>query len=383
MKIKLSDITIDYDIQLKSRGIDDDIVGGYVEAMTNGDNFPPVIIFQENGYNWLADGFHRINAAKFLGFAEIEADIKPGSKNDAAIYAAEANVINGRPMSQEEKKEAGLRLLELLRPKNYSEVARRLKVTREAVRQWDYVKESANVNNLTIEKKHTSNNEEVLTDTELDTLAKAGITQCPTCGNLYDQKKFYSRCPYCYKAMNNLSGWVEGLPEMVNNKPHISFNAGDNEWYTPQEYIDSAISVMGQIDLDPASTETANSVVKAANFYTTEDSGLNYQWAGKVWMNPPYARDLIGDFIQKLITHFQASEVTEAIVLVNNATETKWFQDISKVASALCLPQGRIRFWHTQRKEATPLQGQAVLYLGGKPKIFRQEFSQYGVVWCK
>ena len=126
----------------------------------------------------------------------------------------------------------------------------------------------------------------------------------------------------------------------VKSKPHVAFNSGNNEWYTPKEIIEAARKAMGSIDIDPASSDVANEVVKAAEYYTAETDGLDKPLHGNVWMNPPYASDLIGKFIQKIVS--ERNSYKQAIVLVNNATETEWFNSLISVASAVCFPRSRV-----------------------------------------
>lgn len=164
--------------------------------------------------------------------------------------------------------------------------------------------------------------------------------------------------------------------------PHVSYNSGNNEWYTPADYIEAARHVMGDIDLDPASSAVANAKIKAAEYYSVDDNGLDQEWEGRVWMNPPYASDLIGKFCARLAASFDAGMVPEAIVLVNNATETAWFRLVADRASAICFPSGRVRFWSPDGTPGAPLQGQAVLYLGANVAAFSAAFSTFGLVLC-
>ena len=164
----------------------------------------------------------------------------------------------------------------------------------------------------------------------------------------------------------------------VQNRPHVSYNSGNNEWYTPSDYIELARQVMGNIDLDPASSEIANQVVRAERFFTLETDGLKQDWYGNVWLNPPYSSDLIMKFIDKFIS--ELAGINQAIILVNNATETEWFNKLVKYSQALCFPSGRVKFYRPDGSTGAPLQGQALLYYGSQAKKFAKVFISKG--WC-
>ena len=173
---------------------------------------------------------------------------------------------------------------------------------------------------------------------------------------------------------------VEQVVAKALDKPHVSNNSGNSEWYTPPEYLESARKVLGAIDCDPASCSTANRNVKAKRFFTAEDSGLDApRWGKRVWMNPPYAQPLCGLFCEELKKRCQSGEVDEAIVLVNNATETEWFRALTSAASAVVFPAGRIKFLDSENSPRnTPLQGQCFLYFGTRFSVFLEEFGHYG-----
>ena len=165
---------------------------------------------------------------------------------------------------------------------------------------------------------------------------------------------------------------------MEKSQPHVAKATGQNEWYTPPEYIAPVRKVLGDIDLDPASSEIANKIVGAKQFYTKEDNGLDKHWGGRVFMNPPYATNLIKQFVNKFVLHRERGDITSGIVLVNNATETKWFQLLLRYLDVICFPQRRLRFLDPEGNPGAPLQGQVFVYFGNNPDIFCQEFSRFG-----
>ena len=163
-------------------------------------------------------------------------------------------------------------------------------------------------------------------------------------------------------------------------KAHVSNNTGQTEWYTPEKYVKSARLVMGSINLDPASSDMAQEHIKADSYYTEETDSLDKEWFGNIWMNPPYENGAITKFIDKL----KDSDFESAVVLVNNATETKWFQSLASVAARICFVSSRIKFIDGEgNKSGTPLQGQAILLSTEDEEVknrFTSEFSKHGFI---
>lgn len=205
-----------------------------------------------------------------------------------------------------------------------------------------------------------------------------------------DGKSYPSTRPVLVPTLNSRDAATVG-ESMVNNEnyapkvakalwepTHVSHNSGENEWYTPPEIIEAARLAMGGIDCDPASSAVANETVRASQFFTIEDDGLAQVWRGRVWMNPPYSQPLCTQFCDALATRFRDGEVTEAIALVNNATETVWFRRLVEEASGIVFPSTRVRFQTASGEKGAPLQGQALIYLGTEPGAFFAAFRSFG-----
>lgn len=75
--------------------IDKAVVAEYAEAMNDGAKFPPILVFSEKDKLYLADGYHRVSAAKELGLEEIDAEVRDGGFNEALKYALHANADHG------------------------------------------------------------------------------------------------------------------------------------------------------------------------------------------------------------------------------------------------------------------------------------------------
>lgn len=154
--------------------------------------------------------------------------------------------------------------------------------------------------------------------------------------------------------------------------------AESDEWFTPADVIAIARSVLGAIDLDPASNEIANRNVRAGRYYTAQDDGLAQPWFGRVWCNPPYS--LAGQFAAHAIEHYQSDTIEAAILcLSSGALTAHWFKPMFDFV--LCISAGRLRFL---RPDGTPSSnntvGSALVYLGRNRERFAELCAPLGAI---
>lgn len=113
-------------------GLSSTTIAEYAQALQEGCVFPPIVVFrEESGLYWLADGFHRLEAARCLGFREIEVDLKLGTLRDAILYAVGCNAEHGLRRSLADKRHVVSMLLSDLEWRQWSdrEIARLTKTT--------------------------------------------------------------------------------------------------------------------------------------------------------------------------------------------------------------------------------------------------------------
>lgn len=185
----------------------------------------------------------------------------------------------------------------------------------------------------------------------------------------------------------NIDEWDRAF-QQIKTKEHkplathqLLTQSDNNEWYTPAIYIDAARKLMGSIDMDPASCEYANQLIKATNIYTIETDGLSHNWNGNIWLNPPYGRDSDNTPNQKLwseylTNQYKAGNISQAVLLVNAVTDRSWFQPLWDYP--ICFVEKRIKFHDDNMTPGQPTHGNVFVYFGDNVTGFIAHFKSFG-----
>ena len=78
----------------------------YGQDMLAGAVFPPPIVVLDGTDYWLADGFHRIEAALAIGQTDIVVDVRQGTLRDAILFSLGANGKHGQRRTNDDKRRA-------------------------------------------------------------------------------------------------------------------------------------------------------------------------------------------------------------------------------------------------------------------------------------
>lgn len=199
------------------------------------------------------------------------------------------------------------------------------------------------------------------------------------------------------KGRASQQAWLAWYAALLRENMLAQHSKLSNEHYTPPEITDRCRTVMGGIDLDPASSPAANRLVRADEFFSKEDNGLSLTWEGRVFLNPPgelflmpatedRKRERVSQAARwwaQLATSCEKGRVTEAFFLVFNLElfrhALRW-----EVAQPLAFPtlifRHRIEYWSRGldgelRPGEAPPHPSALVYLGSHVAEFRSAFD--------
>lgn len=155
------------------------------------------------------------------------------------------------------------------------------------------------------------------------------------------------------------------------------FSSQSAEWNTPHHIIKPVLKILRTVDLDPCSNSMTFPNIPAEKHYTRAENGLTKTWEGRVYMNPPYGREII-DWVKKLHSEYRANHVVEAVALLPARTDTAWFRLLRDYPK--CFIHGRLRFGDAVHSAPFP---SVIVYFGRKRARFQQVFSDLGDVYIR
>lgn len=184
-----------------------------------------------------------------------------------------------------------------------------------------------------------------------------------------------------FKQKDVIESAKTGAP-LKKEQPNVHFMSETEEWYTPPDVLEPVIALLGAIDVDPCSNSHENPNVPATTIYTEEDDGLSQDWNGRVFMNPPYGRE-VAVWVEKALMEIGSGNVTEAIFLVASRTDTEWFNLLAERCEAWVTVKKRLHF--SGHKNGAPFPSAVLWYHDGSTDKtlddFCRAFGHMGNVW--
>ncbi len=187
---------------------------------------------------------------------------------------------------------------------------------------------------------------------------------------IYRCIQFVIKYPELLESLRQLS-WFHIARKLLPENVH--FSSESNEWTTPAIIIKKIEQIFGQIDLDPCSDIDCN--IPALQRYTIEDDGLTKNWIGKIYMNPPYGREL-PNWTDKFKAEYLIKNMAEGIALIPARPDTDWFYSLRDYPR--CFIRHRLKFGGQQNSAPFPSM---VVYVGNNIKKFKHAFQDIGDIY--
>lgn len=146
-----------------------------------------------------------------------------------------------------------------------------------------------------------------------------------------------------------------------------------DDWYTPEEVTEFVYEVLGEIWLDPCSSDEANQHIGAKRYWTIEDDALTKLWeADTVFMNPPYSKPK--PFIKRFELAYSMGDIGSGIMLLKGDPSTTWW-DIVRQYPHVWIPN-RLKFIGPKDQQAN--FPSALIYLGDEVDKFKLACQKRG-----
>lgn len=128
---------------------------------------------------------------------------------------------------------------------------------------------------------------------------------------------------------------------------HHSAAAGTTTWLTPPPILD-ALGGWRSFDLDPCAAPEPRPWPTALVMNSEADGdGLQLEWDGRVWLNPPYSSAELARWLERLAEH------GDGTALIFARTETEAFtRHVWRRASGLLFLTGRLHFHYADGRRA-------------------------------
>jgi hypothetical protein len=104
-EINTTEIVLDHNMQCRAK-LSVKCIDDYTESYRTGAKFPPIIVFSDGKNHFLADGFHRVEAARKAGIDRVLAEIREGDRRQAILHAVGANLTHGLRRTNGDKRKA-------------------------------------------------------------------------------------------------------------------------------------------------------------------------------------------------------------------------------------------------------------------------------------